>query len=181
MNARTHVGVLGLASLVAFAASGCFVGSEAPARPLTTIATVDTGATLTSPPGEGAGVTVEYQPGGHWHVWWTCDTNLSGLPCTFHVDVVAESGSIRNVAADRLEADDSLVTPSPTEVTLDTNTSTGVDGVFFDTDPGATINVLQVIGDVQDGTYFYWSQGGQILGGGDVGAADPMGFVASSP
>jgi len=171
-----------MTSLLALAASGCVWSSEGPPPPrLVTQATVDTGPTLTVSPGTGAGVFVEYQAGGHWHVWWTCDTNLSGLPCTFHVDVIAQSGTIGNVAGDRLEANDSLVTPNPTEVTLDTSTSTGVDGVFFDTDPGAAINVLQVIGDAQDGTYFYWSQGGQILGGGDVDAADPMSFVGSSP
>lgn len=170
----------------ALVCSGCFVGPAdgggGPPPPSYTLATVDTGATLTSPAGEGAGVNVEYQAGGHWHIWWTCDTNVSGLNCNFYVDVLARSGNITNASGDRLESDDSLTTPNPNEVTLNTDTSTGVDGVYFDTDPGATINVLQQIGDTQDGSYFYWGAGGQVLGGGDpANVADPLDFVPSSP
>jgi hypothetical protein len=170
--------------------SGCVVESAGPPRPepqpqpqsQVTLATVDTGVTLSSPPGQGAGVNVEYQAGGHWHIWWTCDTQISGLHCTFYVDVTTQSGSITNVAGDRLESDDVLSTPAANEVTLTTDTSTGVDGVFFDTTPGATINVLQQIGNVQDGTYFYWGQNGQVLGGGDpANVADPLSFTGSSP
>ncbi len=194
MNTSHALAVLLSGSLLV-PSSGCVVGTEAPApeqnpqqgqggqgQGQVTLATVDTGVTLTSPAGQGAGVNVEYQAGGHWHVWWTCDTNLSGLTCNFYVDAIAQSGSITNVAGDRLESDDVLSTPAANEVTLNTNTSTGVDGVFFDTDPGATINVLQQIGGVQDGTYFFWTQNGQVLGGGSPSnVADPLEFTASSP
>ncbi|HEY8087483.1 MAG TPA: hypothetical protein VIF09_06555 [Polyangiaceae bacterium] len=181
MRTSSLLAFFGSLSVVALGA-GCVVDSPGEPPPPLTLVTVDTGATLTSPPGEGAGVNVEYQAGGHWHVWWTCDTHVSGLPCTFYVDVIAESGSITNATGDQLESDDSLATPASNEVTLNTNTTTGVDGVFFDTDPGATINVLQQIGDVQDGTYFYWGQNGQVMGGGDPSnVADPLSFVGSSP
>lgn len=167
-------------------ASGCVVEAGGPQHqqpaPASVVAAVDTGATLTSPPGQGAGVNVEYQPGGHWHVWWTCDTNLSGLSCNFYVDISARTGAITNVAGDRLESTDELYTPTANEVTLNTATSTGVDGVYFDTDPGATIDVLEQIGDMQDGTYLYWVQGGQVMGGGaPANVTDPMGFTASAP
>jgi hypothetical protein len=171
-------------TLVFTLSSGCVVQTGGPqhAQPATVVAKVDAGVTLTSAPGQGAGVNVEYQTGGHWHIWWTCDTNISGLNCNFYVDVIARTGNITNVAGDRLESTDQLTTPSATEVTLNTGTSTGVDGVFFDTDPGATIDVLQQIGTVQDGSYFYWSQGGRVMGGGVPGnVADPMGFVGSAP
>jgi hypothetical protein len=172
-------------ALLVTTSTGCVVETSPspPPAPSLTLATVDTGATLTAPAGTGAGVFVEYQPGGHWHIWWTCDTDISGLPCTFNVDAIAQTGNITNVSGDRLESNDVLSTPGPNEVSLQTDTSTGVDGVFFDTDPGATINVLQQIGDVQDGTYFYWGQGGGVAGGGSVpnGVADPLNFVGSSP
>ena len=147
------------------------------------LATVDTGATLTDPPGTGVGIFVEYQAGGHWHLWWTCDTTLSGLSCDFDVVATADSGSVSNVTGDRLESNDSLTNPNSTQVVLSTSTSTGVDGVFFDTDPGAQITVFQRIGASQDGSFFIWSQGGTIMGSGKVsqGVADPLDFVPSSP
>ena len=146
-------------------------------------AIVDPNVTLTQPPGTGVGVFVEYAAGGHWHIWWTCDTNLSGLTCTFDVQAQVATGTMSNVRGDRLEPDDTLTTPSSTEVALATNTSVGVDGVFFDTDPGATITVLQRVGNSQDGTFFFWSQGGSVMGGGSVagGVADPLSFTPSSP
>lgn len=148
-----------------------------------TVATVDTGVMLTVPPGTGVGVFVEYAAGGHWHLWWTCDTTLSGLSCTFDVVATIPTGTITNVTGDRLESDDSLTTPSSTEVALLTNTTTGVDGVFFDTAPGATITVVQRIGNTQDGAFFYWSQMGTIEGGPatKVAVDDPLSFVPSSP
>ncbi len=147
------------------------------------LATIDTGAVLTEPPGTGVGVFVEYAAGGHWHLWWTCDTRLSGLACTFDVVATVGSGAVTNVAGDRLESDDVLTTPSPTEVDLATNTTSGVDGVFFDTTPGATITVVQRVGDTQDGSFFFWAQNGVVQGGGSVagGVADPLSFVPSSP
>jgi hypothetical protein len=172
---------------IAVLSCGCVVGPD-DGQPIPeqqgglSLATVDTGEMLSSPPGQGAGVNVEYQAGGHWHIWWTCDTDISGLTCNFYVDAIAQSGAITNVSGDRLESDDVLDQPSSSEVTLNTSTSTGVDGVFFDTDPGATINVLQQIGGVQDGTYFFWSQNNQILGGGNPSAVnDPLSFVGSQP
>jgi hypothetical protein len=190
MRTRALLAFLFSASTFALS-SGCVVEAAGPQpepqpqpqpQGAVTLATVDTGVTLSSPPGQGAGVNVEYQAGGHWHVWWTCDTNVSGLACNFYVDVIAQSGSVTNVAGDRLESDDVLTTPAANEVTLNTGTSVGVDGVFFDTDPGATINVLQQIGSVQDGTYFYWGQNGQVLGGGvPASVADPLAFAGSSP
>jgi len=143
--------------------------------------TVDTGATLTEPPGTAVGIFVEYAAGGHWHLWWTCDTNLSGLPCTFDVSATVATGTVSNVTGDRLESDDSL-TSNSTEVTLATNTTSGVDGVFFDTSPGASISVLQHVGTTQDGSFFFWSQSGALQGGGTPSrVADPLSFVPSSP
>jgi hypothetical protein len=166
--------------LVPFGAAAC-VQDDPP--PLVRDAVVDTGTTLTEPPGTGAGVFVEYQPGGHWHLWWTCDTKLSGLPCTFYVDAIASTGAITNVTGDQLESDDSISTPASDEVSLTTDTTTGVDGVFFDTTPGATINLLQQIGSTQDGTFFLWgATGGGVEGGGDPpNVADPLNFTPSSP
>jgi hypothetical protein len=147
------------------------------------LATVDTGVMLTDPPGTAVGVFVEYAAGGHWHLWWTCDTTLSNLSCTFDVIATIPTGTITNVTGDRLESDDSLTTPSATEVALVTNTTTGVDGVFFDTAPGATITVVQRIGNTQDGAFFFWSQNGTIEGGttSTQAVADPLSFVPSTP
>jgi hypothetical protein len=51
-------------------------GDGAPsATPL--LVDVDPNQTLSAAPGQGAGVFIEYKTGGHWHVWWTCDTALT--------------------------------------------------------------------------------------------------------
>ena len=56
-----------------------------------------------------------------------------------------------------------------------------MDGVYFDTAPGATITVVQRVGEVQDGAFFFWSQNGSIEGGTEGKVADPLSFVPSSP
>src|SRR5579872_4762858 len=70
---------------------GSSSGATSP-QPL--LAVVDTGQTLSAPAGQGVGVFIEYQTGGHWHLAWTCDTELTGRDCPFVIAVsVASSGT----------------------------------------------------------------------------------------
>ena len=64
---------------------------------------VDTGGTLLTTPGNGIGVYVEYQTGGHWRVSWTCDTSLTSLSCNFVVDASVTAGTIASTGSDGLE------------------------------------------------------------------------------
>src|SRR4051812_45395863 len=42
-------------------------------------------ASMATPPGEGVGLFVEYAGDGHWNVFTTCDTAISGTSCNFDV------------------------------------------------------------------------------------------------
>lgn len=59
---------------------------------------VETGKTLTASPGKGVGVFLQYAAGGHWTMWWTCDSELSGAPCSFRVSATTRRGEITNIA-----------------------------------------------------------------------------------
>src|SRR5689334_23022928 len=52
---------------------------------------IDTDQTMTADPGQGVGVFVEYSKGGHWHVWWTCDTAKTRQSCEFSVSASTAS------------------------------------------------------------------------------------------
>src|SRR5882672_3572150 len=51
------------------------------------LAEVDTDQTLNANPGEGVGIYAEYATGGHWYIWWTCDTNQDAThrPCNMGI------------------------------------------------------------------------------------------------
>src|SRR3974377_2212599 len=70
-------------------------GNGAPS-PQPMLVDVDTNPTLNAAPGPGVGVFTEYAAGGHWHVWWSCDTSVTGFGCSFDVNV-STAGSITNV------------------------------------------------------------------------------------
>jgi hypothetical protein len=125
---------------------------------------VDTGADVTHETGVDAGYYATYTGNGHWHIEWTCDTALSGDGCNFTGSVTydtatggaapscfqCESDDIMNVSAQG----------SATRIDFDTITSTGIDGLDFDSIPGHSVTVdLEIDGLIQNDLVFVPSRG----------------------
>jgi len=191
---RAAARAVALAAAVAALLAGCVVRSgpveteSAPPAPPPSggsaspvLADVDTGRTMTAAPGSGVGVFTEYQAGGHWHVWWTCDTSVTGLSCSFQVEASVASGAITNVSPELLETGDTLDQPSGQSVRAVTTTTTGTDGMTFDTAPGAVITLDAVVNGQRDGAFLFFVQNGAVNGGYAGTLTDPLMLEPSSP
>jgi hypothetical protein len=131
-------------------------------------------------PGEGVGVFVEYQAGGHWRIWWTCDTTKTGQACEFSVSAAAASGSITN--ADGAELTGGFLTKSTAaRVEARSTTTTQVHGIKFDTAPGAIVTVEAAIGSLRDGAFLFFVQDGVVNGGFEGKLTNPLQLQGSSP
>ena len=142
---------------------------------------VDPGATLTVSPGQGVGVFVEYQAGGHWRTSWSCDTQITGQACQYQVTIVARGAAITSPAALVVAAGDSLTQPAPEEMDVATFTSTDLDGVTFDAPAGAPIDVDVVLDGAKVGVTFFFVQDGKVDGGYMGALTDPLVFEPQSP
>jgi hypothetical protein len=146
------------------------------------LAPVDTGQTMTAAPGQGVGVFTEYDAGGHWYIWWTCDSTLdSNPPCDFDVKVSAQSGAVTNAVSQEFEQGDVLTQASPAQIEANTRVSTGLDGVRFDTDPGATITLSATVGQQYSGQFIFFVEGGKVDDGFSGTVTDPIQLVGSTP
>ncbi len=108
------------------------------------LADIDTNGQLVLPAGgQGIGVYVTYDQGGHWTVSWTCDTAVTNLPCPYVVDasVAAAAGSIDNAMANPSSTTAAFAIVSAQEIRATTTTTTGIDAMTFDTTPGAIVTV----------------------------------------
>ncbi len=145
---------------------------------------VDTNQTMTATPGQGVGVFTEYTAGGHWHVWWTCDTavNPQAPTCAFDVKISAASGAITNVKSESFDARNgaSLVKTSPTIEAI-TATTTETHGLTFDTDAGAIITLDAAMGGAHDGRFLFFVQSGKVNGGYAGTLTDPLMLEGSTP
>lgn len=148
-----------------------------PDPPVTTITqvSIQPDQLLQATPGEGVGIFVEYNTGGKWHVWTTCDTFVSKSVCAF--DIFAGSSRIENLhgyAADQVEGFDSLTDLGDGTVELLVDTDSDVDGLVLDMEPGAPLT-LEVYLDGQSAAPFvYWVSGDVI----HTGAPDnPVDFA----
>jgi len=153
-------------------------GGTASSKPM--LVDVDPDRTLTAHPGDGVGVFTEYRSGGEWHIWWTCDTNKTSLPCTFQVTVTAASGAITNASSEQFESNDQLVQLSDRAIEALTQTATGVDGIVFDADPGATIQLDAQMNGQDSGSFLFFVQNGQVNGGYQGSLTDPLMFEPAS-
>jgi hypothetical protein len=161
-------------------ASGATTGGPSSATPI--LVDIDTDKTMNAKPGEGVGVFAEYAAGGHWHIWWTCDTNVNTagpLTCDFSVHVNVTQGTI-GLKADA-PAGASHLAPSAQELDLDTTTGAEVHGFTFDTDAGAVITLEATIGGQHDGRYFFFVQNGQVNGGFTGTLTDPLMLEGNKP
>lgn len=139
---------------------------------------VDANQTLESTPGQGIGVYVEYETGGHWRVSWTCDTGLTNLSCDFAVDASVATGAITNPAASGSSSQGSLTQSTPQHLALSTTTTSTVDGFLFDTDPGARVTVAV---HLNAPVSFFFVQDGKVNGGYQGPLTNPLMFVPSAP
>jgi hypothetical protein len=141
---------------------------------------VDTGQTMNAAGGEGVGVFVEYFKGGHWHLWWSCDTNRTSQSCNFDVHATVSAGSISNI--DNGELNGGVATPTSTSsVDVTSTTSTDVHGVRFDTAPGAIITVEASVGGLKDGSFLFFVQDGKVNGGFSGQLTNPLQLQGTSP
>lgn len=138
---------------------------------------VDPDQTMDAESGEGVGVFVEYGSGGHWHIWWTCDTNRTLQSCDFEVNVSASK--ISNV--DRSGLGDGSLDASETNLRAITRTATEAHGIRFDTEPGATITLEASVGGLTDGSFLFFVQDGQVNGGYAGKLTNPLMLQGKTP
>jgi hypothetical protein len=158
--------------------SGTGGGSSGSTQPLLVI--VDTNQTMTASPGQGVGVFVEYQAGGHWNIWWTCDTYKTSLSCNFDVIATVTTGTIANV----IGQSETVNQASSQQIEALSTTTTGVNGMTFDTPLGPKAPIITVSASVdgaQSGSFLFFVQNGQINGGYNGTLSDPLMFEPSSP
>ncbi|WP_394826340.1 hypothetical protein [Pendulispora albinea] len=161
---------------------GANPGKNGSSTPL--LVEVDTDQTLNAKPGEGVGIYSEYSSGGHWYIWWTCDTNRDRAhrPCRIEVGVHAESGKLSNVRGAKLLASDTVVANSNgTDASASTTTTTNVAGILFDTDPGAIITLTAFVDGRLEPAYLFFVQAGQVNGGYPGRLTDPLRLQGSKP
>jgi hypothetical protein len=172
----------GTGSGTASGGTGTGGSSSGSTKPMLVI--VDTNQTMTASPGQGVGVFVQYQSGGHWNVWWTCDTDKTSLDCHFQVIVSIGSGALTNLATQSTGSGVTVYQPYTQEAEAITTTSTGVDGITFDTPVGTQLPVITVEASVdgaQSGSFLFFVQDGKINGGYMGALTNPLQFQPSSP
>jgi hypothetical protein len=149
-----------------------------PSQPLVVV--VDTDRVLTATPGQGVGVFSEYRSGGHWHVWWTCDSAVSHNSCDFEIGAAVSNGIIANVQTEGA-AVQSVVTATPRQVTVSTITTTELDGITFDTTPGQPIHIDAQLNGTREGQFLFFVQDGIVNGGYTGMLTDPLVLSPSEP
>jgi hypothetical protein len=190
-KAASILSTLTAATAIALGATGCvFTGSasidddiyvEPDPIPVTSVSevTIDPGATMTADPGNGVGVFVQYDPGGYWTVFTTCDTAFSGTSCDFDILISADrSVFIDNVEGFDLDATDSLTLGTDGSINLLTGTTYGMNGVLFDTDPGAVIRLDVLLDGIAQPEFVFVVSDGRLLSGVPT---NPVDFFPATP
>jgi hypothetical protein len=182
--------------------NACPSASTTPSQTPDVVA-IDTGKTLTSTPGAGAGMYVEYATGGSWNIFTTCDVNATSnpdrSPCEFDAYVTAAStADLGNPVGENLDTSYCAGGTQPQQsidgtcsyvenlgggsIHLHTMTGTGTDGMTFTTVPGATIDLQMglacTIAPQVPQEFLYWIGGGVLHTGAPT---DPIDFKPSAP
>ena len=158
--------------------SGITGDGAASATPM--LVKIDSNTTMNASPGQGVGVFTEYDTGGHWYVWWTCDTSISNQSCAYEVILTVDRGVISNVSAEGFAAPDTALTLNG-KLAASTTTTTMVQGLHFDSDPGAVLTVSAALGGAYSGSFMFFVQDRTVNGGYMGSLTDPLEFEAALP
>jgi hypothetical protein len=134
---------------------------------------------MNADPGQGVGVFVEYEAGGGWTLFWTCDTALSGRTCDVSLGLSTD-GAISSVNADGVPGG---YVAQPTSSRLDVSTTTGSElhTIRFHTDPGAVVTLDARVGGLSDGSFLFFVQDGKVNGGFAGALTNPLRFQGNTP
>jgi hypothetical protein len=139
--------------------------------------TIDADSPLDIEAGAGAGVFVEYESGGVYHVTTSCDDAGQGA-CVWDVVVTALDGaSVQSVSPVDLESDDSVSFSAGNQVRLVAYTDRDFDGFTLQTDPGAAIELDALLDDVPANRYMFWVGDGALHSGAP---SNPVDLVPSA-
>jgi hypothetical protein len=156
--------------------TGTSPGGSAPSQ-----ATVQTGQTLQSDAGQGAGVFLEYWGGGDWYVWATCDTARTNLPCHFQISATPEGSSTVSKVSQNPSDDNQTnsVATSGNQLDIRMLTTLETDGVQFHVEPaGAGLQLETWLDGSHDGQVVYWVDPAGVRQGAP---SNPALFVPSTP
>jgi hypothetical protein len=198
--ASRRVAVMACAAAGVWLASGCWVDSHhcdgdcAPPVPSgagggggsggstgkVVEAVIDTGQTLTTDPGKGAGVFIDYAEEGHWHVYTACDSAYYGDPCLWNVIATVPLGAaIEDATIYSAEASDGdVIYKSGNTLELEVATWSDFDGMRFRTTPGEVVRFEVYLDGLRDPRYIYWFGDGAIHKGAPT---NPIDLKPSSP
>lgn len=152
---------------------GTCQGNDPPATDIAE-AVIDTGSEISVAPGAGAGAFVEYDAGGAWHVYTTCDTS-----CVWDIIVSTETADeLQSFEPDLLDGADSIDWYTDRSVRLIAETTTGIKGLWLETKPGSTLRVDVFLDDVPAPEYIYWIGGGGMHQGSPT---NPIDLTPSAP
>lgn len=142
---------------------------DAGVQPLVVL--VDADRTMTAQGGEGVGVFVEYASGGKWHMFWTCDTAITGQACQFLIQATAKDGLL-TIPEKGVEPAESFE--------FESLTRTEVNEVFFTAKAGSDVQIEAVIGGEHSSKFFFFVQDGVVNGDYTGILTDPLIFRPSN-
>lgn len=141
---------------------------------------IDTDIALDAKQGDGVGVFVEYQAGGRYRIWTTCDTSHSGATCPFDIYTTVDSQSkIIGTTQENLESYDSVtVDQNQGTVDLHFETDGDYDATTIDVTPGAVLRVETYIDGQSQPRFVYWFGDGILHEGAPT---NPLDFSPTKP
>lgn len=173
-----------LVPVFALVQSGCFVDVEDPDPEVSTptlakLTAIDSDFALSSiHPGEEVGLFVEYQSGGTWHLFVTCDTKVSEYDCHWDVFTGVTAGRFHDPPReDGLEAADGLYWDGY-GAWMTAVTSSGPDGFYMETSPGATVAVEAYLDGEDAHPLLFWIREGAVEPGAPT---NPIKFKPTDP
>jgi hypothetical protein len=154
-------------------------GSNTPPGPAENVeqSTIDADQLLDVKPGEGAGAFIEYESGGTYHVTTSCDVDNGG-ECAWDIVIIPLDGKPLEIFSPYdLEQDDSLTFGYENQLRLLAYTGRDFDGVDFQTEPGAAIQVDALLDDGAANRYLFWVGDGALHSGAP---SNPVNLVPSA-
>ncbi len=123
-------------------------------------------------PGEGVGVFVEYQSGGGWRVFTSCDTQVTGYVCEWDLIIQGLEGAVFDEVQAQDLGEEDFLNISSDELELLTLTSYNLDGISFSARAGAPIRLDAFLDGESAERYVYWVGGGGVHNGAPTNPLD---------